>query len=132
MTDTTPGLIEMTVVVLAVRDQERSLRFYVDSLGLEKRTDTPFGDGDRWIEVAPAGARTGVALAPPPPGTEVTPRNTGITFSTADIDATHGALTAAGVDVDEEIARMGDPVPPMFWLRDPDGYTLLVVEAPRA
>jgi hypothetical protein len=23
---------------------------------------------------------------------------------------------------------MGDPVPPMFWFRDPDGNTLLVVE----
>jgi hypothetical protein len=23
---------------------------------------------------------------------------------------------------------MGDPVPPMFWFRDPDGHTLLVVE----
>jgi hypothetical protein len=24
--------------------------------------------------------------------------------------------------------RMGEPVPPMFWFRDPDGNTLLVVE----
>jgi len=24
---------------------------------------------------------------------------------------------------------MGDPVPPMFWFRDPDGNTLMVVEA---
>jgi hypothetical protein len=23
---------------------------------------------------------------------------------------------------------MGDPVPPLFWLRDPDGNTLMVVE----
>ena len=32
------------------------------------------------------------------------------------------------VDVDAEVSRMGDPVPPMFWFRDADGHTLLVVE----
>jgi hypothetical protein len=26
------------------------------------------------------------------------------------------------------VARMGDPVPPMFWFRDPDGHSLMVVE----
>ncbi len=24
---------------------------------------------------------------------------------------------------------MGDPVPPMFWFRDPDGNSLMVVES---
>ena len=32
------------------------------------------------------------------------------------------------MDVDAEIARYGDPVPPMFWLRDPEQNTLMVVE----
>jgi hypothetical protein len=32
------------------------------------------------------------------------------------------------LDVDAEVARMGDPVPPMFWLRDPTGHSLMVVE----
>jgi hypothetical protein len=31
------------------------------------------------------------------------------------------------VDVDAEVSRMGDPVPPLFWLRDPEGNTLMVV-----
>jgi hypothetical protein len=31
------------------------------------------------------------------------------------------------VDVDVEVARMGDPVPPMFWLRDLEGNSLMVV-----
>jgi hypothetical protein len=30
--------------------------------------------------------------------------------------------------VDAEVARMGGPVPPMFWFRDPDGNSPLVVE----
>jgi hypothetical protein len=37
-------------------------------------------------------------------------------------------MKARGVDVDAEVSRMGDPVPPMFWFRDPSGHTLMVVE----
>ena len=35
---------------------------------------------------------------------------------------------ANGLDVDPEVSRMGDPVPPLFWLRDPEGNTLMVVQ----
>ena len=55
---------------------------------------------------------------------------TGISLTTGDIDATHAELRAAGVDVDAEVSRIGEPVPPMFWFRDPDGNTLLIVEVP--
>ena len=53
---------------------------------------------------------------------------TGIALNTDDADATHAQLKAAGVDVDEDVMRMGDPVPPMFWFRDPTGHVLMVVE----
>lgn len=49
-------------------------------------------------------------------------------MTSADVDATHGYLQEQGVDVDAEVSRMGDPVPPMFWFRDPEGHSLLVVE----
>ncbi|HTW03863.1 MAG TPA: VOC family protein [Streptosporangiaceae bacterium] len=58
----------------------------------------------------------------------MTPVETGITLVTSDIDGTYAALKSRGVDVDAEVARMGDPVPPMFWFRDPTGHTLMVVE----
>ena len=32
------------------------------------------------------------------------------------------------MDVDDEVSRMGDPVPPMFWLRDPEGNVLMIAE----
>jgi hypothetical protein len=57
---------------------------------------------------------------------------TGITITSDDVDATHATLKDAGVDVDAEVSRMGDPVPPMFWLRDQDANVLMVVEAPPA
>ena len=40
----------------------------------------------------------------------------------------HAELKAAGVDVDAEVSRYGDPVPPMFWFRDPENNTLMIVE----
>ena len=46
----------------------------------------------------------------------------------ADIDADHTDLRNRGVDVDDEVMRMGDPVPPMFFLRDPDGNRYLVAQ----
>jgi catechol 2,3-dioxygenase-like lactoylglutathione lyase family enzyme len=116
------------VVVVPVSDQERAIEFYVGTLGLEKRADVPFGDGYRWVEVAPAGADTTIAIVPPPPGKPSGNVETGIGLHTDDIEAVHADLKAAGADVDAEISRMGDPVPPLFWLRDPDGNVLMVVE----
>ena len=70
---------------------------------------------------------TTIALAPPPEGAPTGKRETGISLHTDDIDAYHAELKANGVDVDPEVSRMGDPVPPLFWLRDPEGNTLMVV-----
>ena len=141
------GLKEINLICIPCPDQERAVDFYVGKLGFEKRTDTPFGGGYRWIEVYPAEGSTGIALAPPPPDYgPVQPTNTGITLSTSDIDATyakmkelgvdvdatHARLKDAGVDVDAEVSRYGDPVPPMFWLRDHDANVLMVVQTPPA
>jgi catechol 2,3-dioxygenase-like lactoylglutathione lyase family enzyme len=125
MTKTRIGKI--ATVVIPVSDQERSIEFYVDTLGFEKRIDVPFGNGYRWVEVAPAGAETTIAIVPPPPGKPTGNVETGIGLHTDDIDADHVDLKARGVDVDAEVSRMGDPVPPLFWFRDPDGNTLMVV-----
>ena len=44
-------------VMVLVSDQDRAIAFYVEKLGFELRADVPFGDGDRWVEVAPPGAQ---------------------------------------------------------------------------
>ncbi len=127
MSTTATGIRQISLVCVPTPDQDRAVEFY-EALGFEKRTDVPFGGDYRWIEVYPPDGATGIALAPPRPGTEVQPTETGITLSTADIDATHAELKSRGLDVDAEVSRMGDPVPPMFWLRDPTGHSLMVVE----
>jgi catechol 2,3-dioxygenase-like lactoylglutathione lyase family enzyme len=123
------GLRGISLVCVPTLEQDKAVEFY-ESLGFEKRTDEPFGANYRWIEVYPPEGATGIALAPPPDPSAITPTQTGITLTTADIDATHAELKARGVDVDAEVSRMGDPVPPLFWFRDPTGHTLMVVEQP--
>ncbi len=115
-------------VCVTVADTDRALDFYVGTLGFEKVVDEPMGPDMRWVEVAVAGAQTTIALAPPPPDQQAGGGQTGICLDTSDVDAAHEALKAAGADVDGEVTRYGEPVPPMFWLRDPDGNSLIVVQ----
>ncbi|WP_055570069.1 VOC family protein [Streptomyces atriruber] len=116
----TTHITQVATVGIRVTDQQKAIEFYVDELGFEVRRDAPLGDG-RWIEVAPPGARTTVALVPE--GLPV-----GIRLTTRDADADHADLRARGVDTDAEVLRMGPAVPPMFAVRDPDGNDLILIE----
>ncbi len=132
MTDTetsTTGIGQVATVMVPVSDQDRALEFYLDTLGFEKRLDTPYGDGDRWVEVAPPGGATTIALVPPREG-EGAGIETRVAFATRDIDADHASLRDRGVDADAEVMRMGGPVPPMFFFSDPDGNRFLIIELP--
>jgi catechol 2,3-dioxygenase-like lactoylglutathione lyase family enzyme len=115
-------------VCVTVADTDRALDFYAGTLGFEKVVDEPMGPDMRWVEVKVADGETTIALAPPPPGKKAGGAETGIILDTSDVDGAHAALKDAGIDVDDEVSRMGGPVPPMFWLRDPDGNSLIVVE----
>ena len=109
-----------------VTDQDRAVDFYVGTLGFDKRLDAPVEQlGGRWIEVAPPGSTTTIALVPAgrggPTGVE-----TGIRLTTADAASLHQELAARGVDVGELLRW--DGVPPMFAVHDPDGNGLEIVE----
>jgi catechol 2,3-dioxygenase-like lactoylglutathione lyase family enzyme len=119
-------ITEVRTVAVPVADQDRALDFYVGKLGFEKRMDAPFSGDLRWIEVAPPGSSTSIALAPLPGG-GVTGVDTGIRLATEDAEADHDDLLARGVDADAEILRF-EGVPLMFSLRDPDGNVLYIVE----
>jgi len=125
MTQRTMSISQIRTIAIPVSDQERSLAFYTDVLWFEKTLDTPFGPGQRWIEVTPDAG--GTTLAIPPLGDVQPGIDTGIRFETNDAEADHQALAAAGADVDAEILRYPG-VPPMFTFRDPDGNRLYVVE----
>ena len=126
-TETKIRVTDVRTVGVAVTKQDRALEFYVDRLGFEKRLDVPMGQGARWIEVAPPGATTSIALIPAhdgvPAGVE-----TGVRFTTEDADADHAELRSRGVDADEILRWEG--VPAMFAFRDQDGNGLEIVEQP--
>jgi catechol 2,3-dioxygenase-like lactoylglutathione lyase family enzyme len=113
---------------VTIADTDRALDFYVGTLGFEKVVDVPMGPDMRWVEVAVSDAETTIALAPPPEGQPAGDTQTGIILDTSDVHAAHSALKEADVDVDDEVTSYGDPVPPMFWLRDPDGNSLIIVQ----
>lgn len=116
-------------VVIPVTDQDRALAFYTEQLGFEKRADWSYEDA-RWLEVAPPGASTSLAIVPPRGGMwEQVGIDSRVSLISADLEASHQALAQAGVDVDAEVLRLGPGVPGMFFLRDPDGNTLQIVEA---
>jgi catechol 2,3-dioxygenase-like lactoylglutathione lyase family enzyme len=121
---TTTRIREVRTIGIPVSDQEKALDFYRDKLGFEKRLDAPFGQGQRWLEVAPPGGATTIALVPAREG-YAAGIDTGIRLITSDAEADHSHLQAAGVDADQEIMKF--PVP-MFSFRDADGNRLIIVE----
>jgi catechol 2,3-dioxygenase-like lactoylglutathione lyase family enzyme len=116
----------LRTVAVPVADADRALEFYVGKLGFSKLMDVPLGDGGRWIEVAPAGSGTTIALVPAreraPAGVD-----TGIRLTTPDADGDHAVLLASGVDADPEVLRWPG-VPPMFSFRDQDANRLVIVQ----
>jgi len=119
------NISEVRTVGVPVADQDRALSFYVDTLGFDKRLDAPAGPGRRWIEVAPPGAATTIALVLAHDGLTAGVE-TGIRLTTPSADTLHAELVARAVDVDEVLRWEG--VPPMFAFRDQDGNGLEIVE----
>src|SRR2546422_11405029 len=127
MSEGATRITQVGTVIVPVSDQERALEFYLGPLGFEKRMGAPFGEGQRWIEVAPPGAATTIALVLHREGE---PSGIEVSLTTQDADADHAGLQAGGVDSDPGVMRLGDSVPPMFTFRDPDGNRVRVVERP--
>ena len=104
-----------------------ALAFYVETLGFEKRLDAPLSPIMRWLEVAPVGAATSLALN----GTEDTAdvgTDTGVRFTVPDAAAEHTAMRELGVAVGDLLRW--NRVPPMFTFDDPDGNRFYIVEEP--
>ena len=118
------SIIDVRAVAINVTDQDKALDFYVDTLGFEKRLDAPISPTSRWIEVAPVGAKTSIALAND--GTIDVGSDTGIRFTVPDAEAEHAAMRERGVVVGD-ILRW-DGIPPMYTLDDPDGNRFYIVE----
>lgn len=109
-----------------VRDQQRALEFFRDVLGFELITDQPMGPDARWIEVAPPGAETSLALWTPPGMESRIGTFSGIVFKCSDIQRTYEELRRRGVTFAQEPTDQPGGV--MGTFTDPDG-NLFVLRA---
>jgi catechol 2,3-dioxygenase-like lactoylglutathione lyase family enzyme len=50
------------IVSVPVSDQQRSKQFYRDVLGFDLLREMPMGPGQSWIQLAPTGCSTTIAL----------------------------------------------------------------------
>jgi catechol 2,3-dioxygenase-like lactoylglutathione lyase family enzyme len=114
-------------VLVPVSDRDAAIAFYTNTLGFSLVADVPFGDGDRWVEVAPNGGGAAIALVPPQ-GDYQPGRMTGIALVSPDPRADHAEMQANDVDVDEEMMGGDGTVPLLFFFRDHDSNQLMIVE----
>lgn len=93
-----------------VRDLDRSLPFYIDSLGFTVLADSRFEFG-RWVAVAPPDGSAILALIAPRKGTEnyrFIGRPTNVSFIAEDINATYELWSGRGV-------KFLQPPQPQLW-----------------
>lgn len=93
-------LLRLHSVNIFVRDQERSVRFYVEQLGFHVAYDVRLQSGDRWVAVAPPDGSALLSLIAPDPRSEqhkLIGRSTQVVFITEDVTAKFREWSKRGV-----------------------------------
>jgi serine phosphatase RsbU (regulator of sigma subunit) len=92
--------LRVHAVNVFVRDQDQSLRFYVDQLGFSLAFDVRLQSGQRWVGVAPPhGTAVLTLIAPDPESDEykLIGQPTGVVFVAEDVVATYSQWRRRGV-----------------------------------
>jgi lactoylglutathione lyase len=118
--------------MIRVSDEVRSVEFYEKAFGLHVAGRYPF-DGFSLIYLS--NEETGFELELTTNASRSEPYDLGdgyghLAFSVDDIDAEHARLTALGLDVGgvKDFAFDGKPFARFFFLEDPDGYKIEVLQ----
>jgi serine phosphatase RsbU (regulator of sigma subunit)/catechol 2,3-dioxygenase-like lactoylglutathione lyase family enzyme len=93
-------ILRIHCVKVFVRDQEESLRFYLEQLGFRLVADTVLQSGERWLAVAPPDGEAVIALIAPEPDSkqyELIGRHTDIVFVTDDVIGKYREWSGRGV-----------------------------------
>lgn len=124
MTTTTQTFTGLSTVAIPVTDQDGT-KALLESLGFETRFDAELREGFRWIELAPPGATTSIAIVPC--GDDLpTGVDTGIRLVTPDARAARARVIELGMSAGELLDW--ETAPLMFSFTDPDGNRLYVAE----
>ena len=114
------------ILSVPVSDQERAKKFYRDIVGFELLREDPMGPSQKWIQLAPKGCSTTIALvtwfdAMRPGGLQ------GVMLNVTDIDRDHGDLSKRGL-VLSEIKQ--EPWGRYSTFTDPDGNGWILRQPP--
>src|SRR3982074_1353762 len=93
--------LRIHAVNIYVRDQDRSLRFYLDQLGFDLAFDARLQSGQRWVAAAPPdGTAVLTLIAPRPESREykLIGRPTDVVFVTDDVLAKYREWSKRGVN----------------------------------
>src|SRR6266704_1854016 len=92
--------LRIHAVNVYVRDQDRSLRFYLDQLGFDLAFDARLQSGQRWVAVSPPDGTAVLALIAPDPESfeyKLIGRATQVVFVTEDVTAKFREWSKRGV-----------------------------------
>ena len=126
-------------VTLRVRNQQEALDFYIGKLGFVKRTDYPYGQGQRWITISPSDEDVVQIVLQPPEwftGEEreqhlrYVGHNPTIVVQVKDCNATYEQLRPRGVQFTLPPLERGYGIEADA--TDIDGNTLVLIEAVNA
>ena len=129
--------MEVKVVSIPVRDQEKALMFYTEKLGFVKKIDIPLEGNNRWLTVVSKGKQDGpeVLLEPSPNHFEPAKAyqealfNAGIPytqFNVGNVQLEYERLISLGVDFSVEPTEMGTVKVAIF--NDTCGNNIQIVE----
>jgi catechol 2,3-dioxygenase-like lactoylglutathione lyase family enzyme len=120
------AITSFEILSVPVTDPERAKRFYRDVLGFELLRESPMGPNQKWIQLAPKGCGTTIALvtwfdAMRAGGLQ------GVMLNVSDIDADHAEFKSRGLD----LSAIGqEPWGRYATFKDPDGNGWILREAP--
>ena len=114
------------IVSVPVSDQQRSKQFYRDVLGFDVLREDPMGPGQSWIQLAPKGCSTTIALVTwfdsmRPGGLQ------GVMLNVTDIERDHRELGARGLEL---TAIEQQPWGRYAMFSDPDGNGWILRQPP--
>jgi len=116
----------LKTVAVYVSDQKEAVRFYTQKLGFEVRQSESIGGGGTWMEVAPRGGQTRIAIYPRSLMKDWEHRKASIVFGCEDANATYRELSGRGVKFTQTPKKM--PWGTFAQFVDPDENEFILTE----